>query len=468
MSSSRPFTYMHLANIEELEKLYSSFLNDPMSVESSWRYFFEGVEFGEYRKIKEKNLEKEGEVVDLRIYNLIDAYRKYGHLQAHFDPIALQEPSQAHELLLSSLSFEPSELESLFPTCGLLKEPQAPLAKIIEALEEIYCRSIGIEYMGVHSPEMERWIQSQIEPNRFRPDLTIEEKKRILIHLNRSELFETFLHTKYVGQKRFSLEGAETLIPLLGEIIEKGAEFGMDECVIGMAHRGRLNVLSNILSKSYSMIFSEFEDYIDDAQPEGAGDVKYHKGFSSTISTSKGMKVHISLTANPSHLESVNPIVEGKTKAKQLQKQDFAHKKVIPILIHGDASIAGQGVVYETLQLNQLDGYNTGGTLHIVLNNQIGFTTLPKEYRSSRYSTDIAHSFGFPVFHVNAEDPEGCIFALHLALRIRNLFCCDVFIELNCYRKYGHNEADEPAFTQPIEYQLIRKKNRYGNFIGIP
>ncbi|MCH9626088.1 MAG: 2-oxoglutarate dehydrogenase E1 component [Chlamydiales bacterium] len=456
MSSSRAFTYMHLANIEMIEKLHANFLQDPMSVEPSWRYFFDGVEFAEYHKSKiQPPIEQAG---DLRIFNLIEAYRKFGHLQARFNPIALQEPEVAHELQLSSLNFDPKELEQSFPTGGVLEESIAPLSKIIDRLQKIYCGTIGIEYMGCHSPEMEKWLQVQIEPTLFRPQLSIEQKRMILHHLNKSELFETFLHTKYTGQKRFSLEGGETLIPILEEIIEKGSECGVDEFVIGMAHRGRLNVLSNILNKSYSMIFSEFEDFYDPDLTEGTGDVKYHKGFSSNITTSHGIPVHIGLTANPSHLESVGAVVAGKVRAKQMQRADVAQKKVVPILIHGDASISGQGVVYETLQLYNIDGYSTGGTVHIVVNNQVGFTTLPNEYRSSRYSTDIAHAFGFPVFHVNAEDPEGCIFATQLALRVRHLFQCDVFIELNCYRKYGHNESDEPAFTQPKEYQIIRNK----------
>ncbi|HEY4831433.1 MAG TPA: thiamine pyrophosphate-dependent enzyme, partial [Waddliaceae bacterium] len=455
MSSSRAFTYMHLAHVEMLDKLYAQFLEDPCSVEPSWRYFFEGVEFGCYQKGKETPQEGVG---DLRIFHLIDAYRKFGHLQASVNPIAIHPPQVVHPLSLSLFNFKEEELETHFPTDGLLDEPTASLSKIITTLQEIYCGTKGIEYMGLHSPEMERWLQSQIEPIRFNPSFSIEQKKKILHHLNKAELFETFLHTKYVGQKRFSLEGGETLIPVLEEMIETGAELGIDEFVIGMSHRGRLNVLSNILNKSYSMIFSEFEDYVDPHLSEGSGDVKYHKGFSSTITTSQGLPVHISLTSNPSHLESVNPVVLGKVRAKQMQRENGERSKVAPILIHGDASIAGQGVIYEIMQLYRLEGYATGGTLHIIVNNQIGFTTLPHEYRSSNYCTDIALTFGFPVFHVNAEDPEGCVFATQLALRLRYLFHCDVIIELNCYRKYGHNESDEPAFTQPLEYQIIRKK----------
>lgn len=446
---------MHLANVELIERMHQQFLSDPDSLDPSWRYFFEGMEFGTYVNFREAPAEA---VADLRIYNLINAYRTFGHVQASVNPIALHSPEPAHELLLSSLGFQESELNTEFPTCGLLKSATAPLSEMIATLQKIYCGRIGIEYMERHAPELPKWVQAEIEPTQFRPSYSIEEKRRILQHLNRAELFETFLHTKYVGQKRFSLEGGETLIPVLAQIIDKGAEGGSEEFVIGMAHRGRLNVLCNILNKSYSMVFSEFEDYLDPNQIEAAGDVKYHRGFSSTITTPAGKHVHVSVAANPSHLESVNPIVEGKVYAKQVQREDDEHNKVIPILIHGDASLAGQGIVYETLQLYQIPGYSTGGTLHLVINNQIGFTTLSDEYRSNRYSTDIAHAFGFPVFHVNAEDPEGCVYATELALRIRHHFHIDVFIDLNCYRKYGHNEGDEPMFTQPLEYQLIKKK----------
>lgn len=446
---------MHLANLELVEEMHQKFLSDPDTLEPSWRYFFEGMEFGTFRKLQQAPSEA---ISDLRIYNLINAYRTYGHLQAKWNPIALEAPKTTHELQLSSLGFTESELKAEFPTCGLLDKAAAPLSEIISTLEEIYCGKSGIEYMGRHAPELEHLIQKEIEPTRFRPNFSIDEKQTILKHLNKSELFEIFLHTKYVGQKRFSLEGGETLIPVLANIIDQGSEYGMDELVIGMAHRGRLNVLCNILEKSYSMVFSEFEDYVDPNLVEVTGDVKYHKGYSSDVTSASGKQVHISLTANPSHLESVGPVVEGKARAKQVRRDDHKQRKVLPILIHGDSSLPGQGVVYETMQLYQIPGYSTGGTIHIIVNNQVGFTTLSDEYRSSRYSTDIAHAFGFPVFHVNAEDPEGCVYATKLALQIRQHFHIDVFIELNCYRKYGHNESDEPMFTQPLEYQLIKKK----------
>ena len=444
-----------MANVHLLEEVYAHYLADPTSVDSSWRYFFEGVEFGEYKGHKAALVEVSR---DIRIYHLIDAYRTFGHLIACVNPIATSEPPPARELALSTLGFEERELDELFPTCGLLDQEEASLREIIAALELIYCRTIGVEYMDFQSPEFEKWLQMEIEPTRFRPNFSLEKKHQILQGLNRAELFETFLHTKYVGQKRFSLEGGETLIPILKEIVETGSQIGMDEFVIGMAHRGRLNVLTNILNKSFSMVFSEFEDDYELAVAEAMGDVKYHKGYSANIETSGGKQVHIRLAANPSHLESVDPIVEGSARAKQVAREDEERIRVVPVLIHGDASLAGQGVVYECMQLYRLPGYATGGTIHIVINNQIGFTTLPKDGRSTRYCTDIARTFSAPIFHVNAEDPEGCIYAIQLALQIRQRFHCDVFIDMYCYRKYGHNEGDEPAFTQPLEYQLIKKK----------
>ncbi|NGX61491.1 MAG: 2-oxoglutarate dehydrogenase E1 component [Chlamydiae bacterium] len=448
------FSYMHLGNLELLEEIHAAYLADPQSVEESWRYFFEGVEFGAFLHLKE---EAGAKGPDLRLFTLLDAYRRYGHLKAKINPIALGLPDEVPELILLALGFSESDLNKSFPTCGFLANEKAPLREIIEALEKTYCGAKGVEYMECPL-DLGKWVQKEIEPVGFTPHFSIEKKKEILANLNKAELFETFLHKKYVGQKRFSLEGGETLIPVLKEIIEVGGEHGVDELVIGMAHRGRLNVLTNVLDKSFSMIFSEFEDFLDPNLMERAGDVKYHTGFSSDVVTKGGKKIHINVTANPSHLESVDPVVEGKVRGKQCQRAEEGMRRVVPVLIHGDSSLAGQGVVYETMQFSKVPGYGNGGTIHIVVNNQIGFTTLPKEYRTSRYSTDIAHAFGFPVFHVNAEDPEGCVYATELAVKIRQLFQVDVFIEINCYRKYGHNESDEPLFTQPLEYTLIQKK----------
>jgi len=448
-------------NIPILEDLYEQYLDNPESVDPSWQQAFAGLNqsvvapSGEAGPVPVEFVSAPG---DLRIYHLIEAYRSYGHLMAKINPIAVQARKVPWQLKLENLGFLEGELSQLFPTCGLLSTKKAPLKDIIDILQSIYCGQIGVEYMGLQSPELEEWLQEHIESSRFKVELSIDQKKMILQHLNKSELFEVFLHTKYTGQKRFSLEGSETLIPILASIIDSGSHLGLEEVVIGMAHRGRLNVLSNILNKSYADIFSEFEEGYVPLSFEGSGDVKYHKGFSAQIATNGRKKVQVDLAPNPSHLEAVDPVVEGEAYAKQILRGDSEKKEVIPILVHGDAAVAGQGVVYETLQMYRLKGYSTGGTIHVVVNNQIGFTTLPEDGRSTRYCTDIARTFGAPVFHVNVEDPEGCIYAANLAVELRQRFHCDVFIDLNCFRKYGHNEGDEPAFTQPLEYQLIRKK----------
>lgn len=478
--SSQIFDESAFANSELLDELYEKYQRDRNSVDPSWQKVFDDFEtqdrLGSLLKPKLEYpgmLPLHGETAaaaafvpirganaaDLRIFRLIEAYRTYGHLLAKINPIATHPLQEPHELKLENLGFHSKELGEQFPTCGLMTPPTATLQEIINVLKEIYCDKIGVEYMGLQSPELESWLQERIEPNRFKVQLTIEQKQLILQHLNKSELFESFLHTKYVGQKRFSLEGGETLIPMLAAIVDTGASLGMEEFIIGMAHRGRLNVLSNILNKSYVDVFSEFDEgYIPDSF-EGSGDVKYHKGFSAEITTLGQKKVQVALAPNPSHLEAVNSVVEGQAKARQVMiNDDVNQRRVVPILVHGDASIAGQGSVYEALQLYKLKGYSTGGTIHIVINNQIGFTTLPIDARSTPYCTDIAKAFGAPVFHVNAEDPEDCVYATNLAVELRQKFHCDVFIDLNCYRKYGHNETDEPAFTQPLEYQIIRAK----------
>ena len=446
-------------NLPFLEEIYEQYRANPAQVDSSWRSFFENMELksGILPRRQVEFVLSKG--LDCRVCNLIRAYRTYGHLQAHINPLSTNEIEEPWQLKLEVNGFSSEDLSKEFPTCGLLKKEQATLEEIIQALKSIYCGTIGIEYMDLVDPEMESWIQDHIEPSLFHFNLTIDQKHTILQQLNESELFEVFLHTKYPGQKRFSLEGAETLIPILEGIIETSALSGGEDYVIGMAHRGRLNVLSNILKKSYVLIFSEFDENFIPESLEGSGDVKYHKGFYSKSLTIHGHKVNVALSPNPSHLEAVDPVVEGQVKAKQIQRDDnLSQNQAIPILVHGDAAISGQGVVYETLQLSRLSGYNTGGTIHIVINNQIGFTTIPKDLRSTRYCTDIAKAFNVPIFHVNAEDPEGCFNAAILATEFRQKFHRDVFIDLNCYRKYGHNETDEPAFTQPFEYKIIREK----------
>jgi len=461
------------ANPELFEQMYAKYLEDPTSVDPSWRLTF--AQFDKEpvpptlpapkplppREVDMPPAEQFPSIElssskQIRVFNLIHAFRLHGHLLAQVNPVLSEAVPMPRELALEALGFEESELSDAFPTCGLADEEELPLRDIISILQEIYCGSIGVEYMDLRSQEFESWFQQQVEPSRFKIKLSIDQKQMILQHLNKSGLFEWFLQTKYVGQKRFSLEGGETLIPILAAIIETGSSLGMEEFVLGMAHRGRLNVLCNIFDKSYSTIFSEFEDHYSPDAFEGSGDVKYHKGFTSEVETSAGRKVKLFLSPNPSHLESVCPVVEGHARGKQRGARD--RDRVAPILIHGDAALSGQGVVYETMQMGALRGYTTGGTIHIVINNQIGFTTIPEDGRSTHYCTDIAKTFGAPVFHVNAEDPEACILATNLAVEIRQKFQCDVFIDMVCYRKYGHNESDEPAFTQPIEYQAIRAK----------
>lgn len=452
MASFRFPTLLPLENASLVDQLYERFLQDPSSVDPTWRAFFEGMAFAQAHQGAKAG-------GDQSVWQLIEAYRTFGHLCARINPLSDREIPLPQELNYQTFNFRDEDLGKSYETCGLLKEAKANLSDIIKALQETYCGSIGIEYKGSFSQELEKWIEGQVEATHCLSNLTIDQKKRILTCLNKAEIFEIFLHTKYVGQKRFSIQGGETLIPVLNEVVELGGELGIQTIVIGMPHRGRLNVLANILEKSYSMIFSEFEDYYDETLIEGMGDVKYHRGFSSLVTTSTGKKINIGLTANPSHLESVDPIVEGKVRGKQTDRKDVNREEIIPILIHGDASVSGQGVVYETMQLSQVEGYKTGGTLHLVLNNQIGFTTLPEESRSTRYCTDIAHAFGVPIFHVNAEEPESCMYAIRLALQIRQRFHCDVFLDINSYRQYGHNEGDEPAYTQPLEYQIIKKKS---------
>ncbi len=443
-----PLSFATLGNLKELERLEQKYRNDPASVDPSFQYFFQGMQFAESIPVEASG----GYSDDLRIHLLIEAYRKYGHLMVECNPIAtsvIQEPS---ELNLKNLRFLPDEKDKLFPTCGFLKQKMAPLQEIVSALKRVYCGKIGFEYKGLGNEALEHFVQKEVESDFG--NLSREEKIAVLKALTKAEVFETFVHTKYVGQKRFSLEGGETLIPLLSQVIVGSKQSGVESVILGMAHRGRLNVLVNILGKSYAEIFFEFEGHYTPGDLEGTGDVKYHKGFDGALETPIG-KIPISLAPNPSHLESVDPVVAGMARAKQ-EKQ--GSKAALPLVIHGDASIAGQGVVYETLQLSSLSGYGTKGTIHIVVNNQIGFTTLPKDGRSTRYCTDIAKAFNAPVFHVNAEDPIGCVAVAKLAVKIRQQFGCDVFIDMNCYRKYGHNESDEPSFTQPLEYALIQRK----------
>jgi 2-oxoglutarate dehydrogenase E1 component len=394
-------------------------------------------------------------VMQGRVYQLYNAYRVHGHLFAHVDPLGTP-PEAAPELDLANFGLNAGDLQTTFPTVGIagLSE-RATLAEIIAHLSETYCRSIGVEFTQVEDPEMRGWLQEKMEATKNRLDLDAAEVSRVLTKLTDAETFEQFIHTNYgKSTKRFSLEGAESMIAMLDLLIEYSGAHGAQEIIIGMAHRGRLNVLANIMGKAVREIFAQF----DDKHPErflGGGDVKYHLGFSTDRVTSSGASVHLSLAFNPSHLEWVNPVVEGRVRAKQDRGK---RQGVMPLLIHGDASFMGQGVVAETLNMACLKGYGTGGTVHLVVNNQIGFTTVPEDARSTRYCTDITRMLKAPVFHVNGEDPEAVIQVTRLAIELRQRFARDVVIDMFCYRRYGHNEGDEPRFTQPLMYALIDKK----------
>jgi 2-oxoglutarate dehydrogenase E1 component len=438
------------ANLETLEALYYRWRDDPQSVGPDWRYFFEGFELGALRPAAETTTQT-------AVVRLIYAYRGVGHFLAHLDP--LSERKESHPLLaLSEFGLSEADLDRVVDTAPFLGLGRAPLRELLKALRETYSRTIGVEYMHIQDSTVRHWLQERMEPRRNHPRFDRAKKVRILESLHYAELFERFLHTRYTGQKRFSLEGAETLIPILEAVVDKAPDTGVRELVLGMAHRGRLNVLSNILRKPFEEIFAQFEDkYLPDTT-DGDGDVKYHLGFSSDRVNSKGARVHVSLTPNPSHLEAVDPVVEGRTRAKQFLFNDTERRWGIPILIHGDAAFAGQGLVAETLNLSQLPGYTTGGTIHVIVNNQIGFTTAPADARSTMYCTDVAKMIQAPIFHVNGEDPEAAVFVAELALEFRQKFHRDVIVDMFCYRRHGHNEGDEPSFTQPIMYSKIRSR----------
>ena len=391
-----------------------------------------------------------------RILELIHAYRVRGHMMADTDPLEYRQRSHP-DLEVESHGLTLWDLDREFATGSFGGgRPFMKLRNILGILRDSYCRTLGIEYMHIQDPEQRRWIQERVEQPHVKPPR--EEQLRILLKLNQAEAFETFLQTKFVGQKRFSLEGAETTIPLVDEICEAAAESKLEEVTIGMAHRGRLNMLANIVGKSYNQIFREFEGNIDPRTVQGSGDVKYHLGADGIFTAGSGAKINVSVAANPSHLETVDPVLEGIARAKQDVLDRGADYPVLPLLVHGDAAFAGQGVVAETLNLSQLRGYRTGGTIHVVVNNQVGFTTSPSSSRSSLYCTDVARMVQAPIFHVNGDDPEACIRVARLAFEYRQAFNKDVVIDLVCYRRRGHNEGDDPSYTQPLMYDLIEQK----------
>ncbi|HEX6497403.1 MAG TPA: multifunctional oxoglutarate decarboxylase/oxoglutarate dehydrogenase thiamine pyrophosphate-binding subunit/dihydrolipoyllysine-residue succinyltransferase subunit, partial [Micromonosporaceae bacterium] len=389
-----------------------------------------------------------------RIIELIHAYRVRGHLMADTDPLEFRMRRHPDlDVLEHGLTLW--DLDRTFPVGGFAGKQKMKLREVLGVLRDSYCRRVGVEYMHIQDPEERRWIQERVERKYEKP--SADEQKHILQRLNAAEAFETFLQTKYVGQRRFSLEGGESLIPLLDEVLQEAASNGLDEVVIGMAHRGRLNVLANIVGKPYEKIFSEFEGHLDPSSAQGSGDVKYHLGMTGKYTTRDDEhSITVSVVANPSHLEAVDPVLEGIVRAKQdridLKLEGYT---VLPVLVHGDAAFAGQGVVAETLNLSQLRGYRTGGTVHVVVNNQVGFTTAPEYSRSSLYSTDVARMIQAPIFHVNGDDPEAVVHVSRIAIEFRQKFKKDVVVDLFCYRRHGHNEGDEPAFTQPLMYRKI-------------
>ncbi|MDX9767668.1 MAG: 2-oxoglutarate dehydrogenase E1 component [Ectothiorhodospiraceae bacterium] len=468
-------------NAEFLDTLYEQWLRDPQSVPTHWREWFAtlprpadarsaeephaevreqfrrlgdtrrgGAPFAQQPAMD--NLEHERKQV--RVLQLINAYRFLGHLKASLDPLALNVAEPPPELTLAHHRLTEGDLDTVFNTGSLAGPKEAPLGEIIAILEDTYCATIGAEYMHIPETQEKRWLQARLEGERGRGQFDREQKRYILDRLTAAEGLEQYLHTKYVGQKRFSLEGGEGLIPMLDELVRRAGAQGTREIVLGMAHRGRLNVLVNILGKPPSMLFEEFEGRR--RRGNGTGDVKYHMGFSSDMNTPGG-PVHLALAFNPSHLEIVGPVVEGSVRARQERRGDREGRQVLPVLIHGDAAFAGQGVIMETLNMSQTRGFSTKGTVHIVINNQIGFTTsTQRDARSTYYCTDVAKMVNAPILHVNGDDPEAVVFVTQIALDYRMTFNKDVVIDLVCYRRHGHNEADEPAATQPVMYQRIK------------
>ncbi|WP_435412896.1 2-oxoglutarate dehydrogenase E1 component, partial [Psychroserpens mesophilus] len=456
------YSFLNAAHTAYFADLYEQYQKNPDSIEPSWRAFFQGYDFGS------ESYGMDGEITEgvttqipehvqkeFQVVKLIDGYRNRGHLFTKTNPVR-ERRKYAPTLEIENFGLSQSDMDTVFSAGEILGIGKSTLKNIVDHLEKIYCESIGVEYMYIRKPEEIQWIQNKLNINDNQPKFSAEEKKYILKKLNEAVSFESFLHTKYVGQKRFSLEGNESLIPALDSLIENAANHGVKEFVMGMAHRGRLSTLTNIFGKSAKDIFSEF-DGKDYEQEVFDGDVKYHLGWTSNRVTDGGKQINLNIAPNPSHLETVGAVVEGIARAKQDDKYSEDPSQVLPIVVHGDAAISGQGLVYEVVQMAQLDGYKTNGTIHIVVNNQIGFTTNYLDGRSSTYCTDVGKVTLSPVMHVNADDAEAVVHAMLFALHFRMKFKRDVFIDLLGYRKYGHNEGDEPRFTQPKLYKAISK-----------
>ncbi len=456
------YTYISNADPKAIESLYQQYLSDPSSVDEGWKKFFEGFDFAQEQFPMLPDGTAAAPIAgglsakEVQVQKLIHAYRSRAHLRSNTNPVRPRKDRKPI-LELEDFGLTKADLETEFQAGTEIGIGKAKLSKIIESLKYIYEGTVGFEYLYVRDPEKLAWLKSKIEKDALQFNPSHQQRERILSKLNEAVVFENFLHTKYLGQKRFSLEGGETTIPALDAIINKGAELGVEEVMIGMAHRGRLNVLANIMGKTYEQIFNEFEGGATPDLTMGDGDVKYHLGFSSQIETSSGKSVEVKLAPNPSHLEAVNPVVEGFVRAKGDEEYGRDRSKILPILIHGDSAVAGQGIVYEVVQMSQLEGYKTGGTIHFVINNQVGFTTDFDDARSAIYSTDVAKMIDAPVLHVNGDDPEAVVFCVQFATEYRQKFGDDIFVDMVCYRRHGHNESDEPKFTQPSLYNLISK-----------
>ena len=455
------FSFLNTAHATFFADLYDQYLQDPDSLEPSWKAFFQGYDFANSDFLQKELVEgvspqvPEKVLKEFRVINLINGYRTRGHLFTKTNPVR-ERRTYMPTLELENFDLSDSDLETVFNAGEIIGLGPQPLKVIIAHLEEIYCDSIGVEYMYIRKPSINKWIQNKLNVNNNHPNFSKSQKVKLLTKLIEAVSFENFLHTKFVGQKRFSLEGGESLIPALDILIEEAANNGVEEFVMGMAHRGRLSTLVNIFGKSAESVFSEFEGK-DYKEKIFDGDVKYHLGWTTQRTTDSGKKINLNIAPNPSHLEAVGPIVQGIARSKLDRKYNGNLDKVLPIIVHGDAAIAGQGVVYELIQMSRLEGYQCGGSVHIVINNQIGFTTNYLDARSSTYCTDVGKVTLSPVLHVNADDVEAVVHAVLFALDFRLEFKRDVFIDLLGYRKYGHNEGDEPRFTQPKLYKIISK-----------
>ncbi len=452
------FTFTSSADVAYLDQLYQAFKKDPGSVDVSWQKFFDGYDFSlqRYGEGGQAAVGDTATIKETEVRSLIHAYRSHAHLQAKTNPV---RERRAHKVALDHKDFglTDKDLDREFEVGVEVGLGRTTLRNIINKLQAVYLGPIGFEYTHIRNQEITNWFIRKCETEYFSYDPEMNEKKRILTKLNEAVVFENFLHTKFLGQKRFSLEGGENTIPSLDAIINKSAQLDVQEVVIGMAHRGRLNVLTNILGKTYEQVFSEFEGSASPDQTMGDGDVKYHLGYTSQMDSPSGKKIYVKLAPNPSHLEAVDPLVLGYVRGQIDDEYSGDVKKAMAILVHGDAAVAGQGIIYEIVQMSGLDGYTTGGTVHLVINNQVGFTTDYEDARTSIYCTDAAKITDAPVLHVNGDDAEAVTFCSKLAVEFRQTFGADIFIDLLCYRRHGHNESDEPKFTQPKLYNLIAK-----------